>query len=264
MQSGLKDRVALITGASKGIGRATAYALAVEGAHLVICSRNAAELEDAARELRKPGGRVSAVAVDVTEPSGVDELLEAATSAFGRIDVLVNNVGGTPAAKLDTITMDDWRRGFETTFFSAVRLSTLVAPAMVERGGGRIVSVASINARQPDVFFPVYSAAKAALVNFTGVLSQMYSAAGVLSTCVVPGITRTEMTDKNFADAARATGRSIEQVEAALLSRVPSSMNRLGEADEVANAVVFLASDLASWITGTCLTVDGGTVSVLP
>lgn len=264
MLTGLEGRVALVTGASKGIGRAAACAFAAEGADLVICGRDRATLEVTAAELRDSGGQVVAIAADVTQVSGVDGLLDAATSTFGRIDVLVNNVGGTPPAKLDSITMDDWQRGFETTFFSAVRLSTRVAPGMAERGWGRIVSVSSINARQPDVYFPIYSAAKAALVNFTGVLSQTYAGAGVLSTCVIPGITRTEMVDENLAAAAKASGRTVDEVESATLARIPSAMNRLGRPDEVAKAIVFLASDLASWITGASLAVDGGTVRVIP
>jgi 3-oxoacyl-[acyl-carrier protein] reductase len=264
MRTGLHGKVALITGASKGIGRAIAQGFVDEAAHVVICGRRSAELAQAATELRHDGAAVFAVTLDVTEDGAVEDLVGAATAEFGQIDILVNNVGGTPPAKLAALTDADWQAGFETNFFSAVRLATACAPLMAERGWGRIVNIASINARQPDPYFAVYSAAKAALVNYTGTLSKVYAKDGVLSTCVIPGITHTEMIDANIESAAQGSGRTAAEIVSAMLNRVPSDMGRLGEATEIAAVVVFLASELASWITGTSITVDGGTIAVIP
>jgi 3-oxoacyl-[acyl-carrier protein] reductase len=264
MNTGLDRRVALVTGASKGIGRAIAQGLAEEGASLIICGRRDAELQLAADELRETGSKVLASALDITLADSVPKLVEAGNSEFGRIDVLVNNVGGTPPAKLEELSDTDWHVGFETNFFTAVRLTSACAPDMAARGWGRIINIASINARQPDVYFAVYSAAKAALLNFTGTLSSFYAKSGVLSTCVIPGITRSEMVDSNIKSAANASGKSFDEIVSTMLKRVPTAMDRLGEAHEIAAAVVFLASDLASWITGTSLTVDGGTIPVIP
>jgi 3-oxoacyl-[acyl-carrier protein] reductase len=264
MQTGLRGKVALITGASKGIGRATAQGFVDEGANVVICGRRAAELAQAAAELRHDGGEVLAVTLDVTADGAVEELVGAATGEFGHIDIVVNNVGGTPPAKLAALTDADWRAGFETNFFSAVRLASACAPLMAERGWGRIINIASVSARQPDPYFAVYSAAKAELVNYTGTLSKVYAKDGVLSTCVIPGITHSEMIDANIESAAKGSDRSTEEIVSAILTRVPTDMGRLGEAPEIAAVVVFLASELASWITGTSVTVDGGTIAVIP
>lgn len=265
MDLGLTGRVALVTGASAGIGHAVAAALAAEGASLVVCAREPDRLAAAAAELgQQRGVEVVPVACDVTHPDSAPRLLSAAEHAFGRVDVLVNNAGSPVGKRLDSLTDDDWRAAFESNFLSAVRLAQACLPGMRARGWGRIINVASTSARMPDPWFAPYAAAKAALVNFTRTLAAAHSAEGVLSTCVLPGVTRTPGVEANAAAAAAASGRSVDEVLAATTARAPIASGRLGEPHEVAAAVAFLASDAASWITGACLAVDGGTLPVVP
>lgn len=248
MDLGLAGRAAVITGASRGIGRAVAAQLESEGCSVLAVARN-------------PGnGPGVPFAADVTDPDAAPALVAACMERFGRLDVLVNNAGAAAPTRFESLTDDDWRRGFEINFFSAVRMAAAAAPVMRQAGWGRMVHVASVSGREPDSAFAPYSAAKAALLNWSTSLSQAYAADGVLSSCVVPGITLTELVADNAAATADRAGISAEQVMAAQLAHHRVAAGRFGEPDEVAAAVVFLASELAGWITGATLEVDGGTL----
>lgn len=263
MEPCLAGRVAVVTGASKGIGRAIAFELAGAGADLVICARGAAALEAVAEEIRASGRAVEAVSADVSTPAGAALVLEHARARFGRIDVLVNNAGkGTPKRMLE-LTEDDWHASFELNFMSAVRLSLGCVPLMRQRGG-RIINISSRVGRQPDPYFAPYAAAKAALINFTKNLANAFSKDGILSNCIVPGLVRTEAVEEAARASARATGKTVEEVFAATLAKRPIPAGRLGEPADVAGLVVFLASPRASWITGSTFTVDGGIVPTAP
>jgi 3-oxoacyl-[acyl-carrier protein] reductase len=258
------DRVAVVTGASKGIGRAIALELAATGTDLVICARGAAALDAVAEEIRAGGRAVEAVLADVATPAGAALVLERARGRFDRIDVLVNNAGkGTPKRLLD-LDDDDWRASFELNFMSAVRLSLGCVPLMRRQGGGRIINISSRVGRQPDPYFAPYAAAKAALINFTKNLANAFSKDGVLCNCIVPGLVRTEAVEEAARESARATGKTVDEVFAATLARRPIPAGRMGEPADVAGLVVFLASPRASWITGSTFTVDGGIVPTAP
>jgi 3-oxoacyl-[acyl-carrier protein] reductase len=260
----LAGRVALVTGASKGIGREIALELAAAGADLVINARGRAALDTVAAELRALGRQVEAVAADVATPDGALLPVERARAAFGRVDVLVNNAGrGTPKRLLD-LTEADWHASFELNFMSAVRLALACVPLMRAQGGGRIINISSRVGRQPDPYFAPYAAAKAALINFTKSLANAFSKDGILSNCVVPGLVRTEAVLEAARASAAATGKSIDEVLAETLRRRPIPVGRLGEPADVAGLVVFLASPRASWITGSTFTVDGGIVPTAP
>jgi 3-oxoacyl-[acyl-carrier protein] reductase len=264
MAGDLAGRVAVVTGASKGIGLAIARGLAAEGADLVVCARGAERLGEAAAELRGAGRQVEAVAADVATVAGAADVIRGAQARFGRIDVLVNNAGrGTPKKMLD-LTEEDWRASFELNFMSAVRLSLGCVPVMRAQGGGRIINIASRVGRQPDPYFAPYAAAKAALINFTKNLANAFSRDGVLSNCVVPGLVRTEAVEEAARRSAAATGRTVAEVFAATLAKRPIPAGRLGEPEDVAGLVVFLASPRAAWITGSTFTVDGGIVPTAP
>ena len=256
MDLGLRDRAAIVTGASRGIGRHVALALAAEGCRVLLCARDAAALESVAAEV--PGS--VAFPVDVSDEGAADAVVVGCREAFGRVDVLVNNAGGGLPQRLERLTADDWRQGFEVNFFAAARLAVACAPVMRERGWGRIVNVASTYGREPDPLFAPYGAAKAALLNLTKSLSRAFSADGVLTNAVIPGVTLTELVEGNAAAAAERTGTSTDDVMAKMMAKDPVAMGRFGQPDEVAAAVVFLASDAASWITGATLSVDGGTL----
>ena len=260
----LAGRVALVTGASKGIGRAIALELAEAGADLVINARGSAALDAVAAEIRARGRDVEAVPADVATEAGAPLVVERTIARFGRVDVLVNNAGkGSPKRLLD-LTEEDWHASFELNFMSAVRLSLACVPLMRARGGGRIVNISSRVGRQPDPYFAPYAAAKAALINFTKSLANAFSKDGVLANCVVPGLVRTEAVLEAARKSAEATGKTVEEVLAETLRARPIPAGRMGEPADVAGLVVFLASPRASWITGATFTVDGGIVPTVP
>jgi len=250
----LAGRIALVTGASRGIGRAIALELAEAGADLVINARGSAALDAVAAEIR----------ADVATEAAAPLVVERAVARFGRVDVLVNNAGkGSPKRLLD-LTEEDWHASFELNFMSAVRLSLACVPLMRARGGGRIVNISSRVGRQPDPYFAPYAAAKAALINFTKSLANAFSKDGVLANCVVPGLVRTEAVLEAARKSAEATGKTVEEVLAETLRARPIPAGRMGEPADVAGLVVFLASPRASWITGATFTVDGGIVPTVP
>jgi len=204
----LAGRVALVTGASRGIGRAIALELAEAGADLVINARGSAALDAVAAEIRARGRDVEAVPADVATEAGVRLVVEHAVARFGRVDVLVNNAGkGSPKRLLD-LTEEDWHASFELNFMAAVRLSLACVPLMRTHGGGRIVNISSRVGRQPDPYFAPYAAAKAALINFTKSLANAFSKDGVLANCVVPGLVRTEAVEEAARKSAEATGKT--------------------------------------------------------
>ncbi len=260
----LSGRTAVVTGASKGIGRAIALELAGGGADVVVNARGEVELAAIAEEIRARGRAVEPVAADVSTPAGVARVLERARERFGRVDVLVNNAGkGSPKRMLD-LSDEDWQASFDLNLMSAVRLSLGCVPMMRALGGGRIINIASRVGRQPDPYFAPYAAAKAALINFTKNLANAFSKDGILSNCIVPGLVRTEAVEEAARRSAEATGKTIDEVFAATLQKRPIPAGRMGEPADVAGLVVFLASSRASWITGATFTVDGGIVPTAP
>ncbi|HEY6532462.1 MAG TPA: SDR family NAD(P)-dependent oxidoreductase [Acidimicrobiales bacterium] len=258
---GVNDRVVVVTGASKGIGRAAALQFAQEGAHLVLNARGADDLDRVADEARGHGGRVVTAVADLADDAGAARVAEVALAEFDRIDVLVNNVGGGGDPKrILKLSASDWQDGFERNFFSSVRATAACLPSMLDQGWGRIVHVASTYGIEPGPFFGPYSAAKAALLNYSKNVARAYSAQGVLSNCVVPGVTITPRVAETAAAAAEAQDATPDEVMAKMMERDPVAIGRFGEPDEVAAAIVFLASGAASWITGAALAVDGGTL----
>jgi 3-oxoacyl-[acyl-carrier protein] reductase len=253
---GLDGRVAIVTGASSGIGRAIALALAAEGCDVVLTARTKDALEAVIDELPpRSSGRI--VVGDVRDPATVDRLL-AAAHEFGRLDILVNNAGRADAKRLETLTDDDWADAFDLLLFAAVRVSAACVPTMRAAGWGRIVNVASTFGHEPNPWFAPYSAAKAALINLTRTYGRVYTPDGVLTSCLVPGITETEIVARNTANAAAAAGVDEDEIVRRLLAKDPIPAGRFARVEEVAAAAVFLASERASMITGSGLVVDGG------
>jgi 3-oxoacyl-[acyl-carrier protein] reductase len=261
---GLKDRVAIVTGGSQGIGRSIARRLADEGAQVVLCARRPAGLDATVDEITASGGTALAIVADVTNAVDCTAVVERTLERFDRVDVLVNNVGkGSPKPLLD-LTDDDWRQSLELNLLGAVRLSSRCLPHMRRNHWGRIVNISSRVGREPDPYFAPYAAAKAALINYSKSLANAFSGENVLTNCIVPGLIRSEAVDQAAQNSAEATAQTVESVMAEMLRRRPIPAGRLGEPDDVAGLVAFLASDLASWITGACISVDGGMVRSAP
>lgn len=255
----LKDKIAVVTGGSKGIGLATARALALEGARVVVGSRRpSAELV----ELGTAYG-VEAVEVDLATPDGPGRLVQQAVDLHGGVDILVNNVGvSEPASSIVEITDEHWQRIMDITFFSAVRAARAAIPVMLAAGGGAIVNISSLNARLAMPFIAPYCAAKAALTNLGTALSEEFAPQGIRVNTVSPGPVRTPMwtAPGAFADlmAAQAGTSAAEFMDRVLPESMNVTTGRISEPQEVADVVLFLASARARNITGADYVVDGG------
>ncbi len=257
MDLGIGGRAAIVTGASRGIGRATANLLATEGAHVLLCGRDSDALQVVAQEI---GHDATPFIVDVEAPAAAEAIVAECQRVFGRIDILINNAGGTSAQFLKDLVADDWQNAFDRNFFSAARLAVAAANAMRPGGWGRLVHVSSIDGIEADKTFAAYSAAKAAMLNLSKSLSQEYARDGVLSNCVVPGITITESVLDNAAAAAERSGDTVDEVMTRMLERMRVAQRRMAQPNEIADAIVFLSSERASFITGAALAIDGGTL----
>jgi 3-oxoacyl-[acyl-carrier protein] reductase len=248
-------KTALVTGGSAGIGRQIVLELAAAGARVLATARRPEPLQELAAA---SAGQIQVLTADLTLPDGQQRTLTEAQERFGVIDILVNNIGGGTAKPLLSLTPDDWAAGFARNLTPAVTLTTALAPAMVERGWGRIVNIASTVAREPDPIFAPYSAAKAALVNFTQAAARTLAPHGVGVNCVIPGLIRTESTQRNADASAQARNITTEEVMRRMLAKHPIPAGRLGSVEDVAAAVMFLVGPGGDWIHGACLAVDGG------
>ncbi|WP_405914804.1 SDR family NAD(P)-dependent oxidoreductase [Streptomyces sp. NBC_00728] len=264
MELHLKGKVAVVTGASKGIGLAVVEGLVREGAKVVAGSRTSTPELDALAA----GHDVTVVSVDLSTAEGPETLVRAAVERHGRIDILVNNVGAAePRESFLKVTDEDWQNVFGLTFFSAVRATRAALPHLIEAEEASIVNVSSINAQLPFPMVVDYSAAKAALTNLNKTLSEEFAPQGVRVNAVSPGPVRTPFwtAPGGFADAtAAAAGVTAQE---ALDVVVPQSMGiasgRITEAREVADLTLFLASPVASNITGAEIVIDGGQIKTL-
>ena len=250
----LASKKALVTGASRGIGRAIALAYADAGADVAVLARSDAELEEVATQIREMGRIGVALACDVTRPEDIKAAVGGAIEALGGVDVLVNNAGGPlfNAPFLD-IRSDGWRRAMDLNFLSVVGFCQTVGAHMVEQGSGSVINVDSIGADHPAPLVTPYCASKAAVVNLTAALAQEWGGHGVRVNAVSPGWVRTEI---NRAVYER------EEVANAIARRVP--LRRWGEPEDVVGVAVWLASDASAYVTGAHIPVDGGVGVVAP
>ncbi|HLW69667.1 MAG TPA: glucose 1-dehydrogenase [Candidatus Binataceae bacterium] len=249
MDLDLNGKVAMLTGASRGLGRAMARALAAEGVRISICARGGEALEAAAAELKTAGASVLAQAADVNDRGAMETWTAATVSEFGGVDILINNAGGAKVGTLKQLDEEAWRQAFELNFFSTVRLSRLCAAAMEKRGGGSIINISSVYGREAGG--PIsYNSSKAAMISFTKGLARELAPKNVRVNSIAPGsILYPGGTWENVFKANPGFEQDF------LSHEFPAG--RLGRPEEVAYAVVMLASPRASWITGACVPVDG-------
>jgi 3-oxoacyl-[acyl-carrier protein] reductase len=264
MDLGLRDRACIVTGASRGVGRATALLLASEGAAVLLVGRDADALGDARAACRAAGGRAETVAVDVTSASAPGLLAAACDAAFGRIDALVNGAGATRARPHDELSDEEWQAQWELHVMAPMRLMRLLAPRMAEAGWGRIVNVSSSSGKRPSGTNMAYGVTKAAVLSLSRAFADIYAAQGVLVNAVAPGPLDGSLwtAPGGLADQlAERRGTTREQVLADTAARIPRG--RLGTEQEIASVIVFLCSEAAANVAGAAWSVDGGTVPVI-
>ena len=257
MDTGLKNRVAIVAASSQGIGRATAEAFAAEGCRIAMCARNAQNLQKAAEAIKsRYGVDVLTQAFDVTDAVAVHSFVEAVASKFGAADICVTNAGGPPAKGFLAATLDDWHKAVEANFLSTVYFAREVIPHMQRNRWGRIVTITSVTTKQPIADLVLSNAVRAAVVGLVRSLANEFGKDGILVNNVAPGYTVTDRLKDLAKLRAAAMGESEEEICAGWSAEVP--VKRLGNPAEVANAIVWLASDRASYVTGQTILVDGG------
>lgn len=257
METGLKGRVALIEGASQGMGRATAYAFAAEGTHLALCARNTQALAELAATLRvQYGVDVYTEALDVSDTSAVNSFVSNVAEHFKRIDIAVANAGGPPPKGFLNTSDDDWYRAFALNLHSAVALARAVIPHMQKRCWGRIITISSITVRQPQPDLVLSNAIRAGVMGLVRTLATDFGKDGILVNNVAPGYIATDRIRELTARRADETGQSIDEIEKVWTKQIPIA--RLGRPQEIADTIVWLASERASFVTGQTILVDGG------
>ncbi len=257
METGLHGRVAIVAASSQGIGRATAKALAAEGCRLAMCSRNETSLARAAEEICSAHPiEMFAQPVDVTNPRAVRGFVASVAERFGQIDICVANAGGPPARGFLETSPDDWRRAFELNLLSTVGLAQTAIPYMQKRHWGRIIVISSVAVKQPVPDLVLSNAVRGGVLGLVRSLANEFGKDGILVNNVAPGYTATERLLTLAAARAKITGRPEKEFLDAWSAESP--IGRLGLPEEVADAIVWLASERASFITGQTILVDGG------
>ncbi len=257
METGLKNRTALITGASQGLGRATALAFAAEGAKLAICARNKQTLDTLAAEIRHGFGvEVYAAELDVRDGAATEEFVNETARLFGRLDICVTNAGGPPAKSFLETTDEDWDDAFRLNLRSAATLARAVIPIMQRCRWGRIVTISSITVKQPQPQLILSNAIRTGVMGLVRSLANEFAKDGILVNNVAPGYTATDRLNEVSARRAADAGKTQQQIEQTWIDEIP--LSRLGKPEEVADTIVWLASERASFITGQTILVDGG------
>jgi 3-oxoacyl-[acyl-carrier protein] reductase len=257
MDTGLKNRVAIVAASSQGIGRATAEAFAAEGCRVAMCARNATALQAAADRIRQQYSvEVLAEPLDVTDADAVHRFVDAVVAKFGKADICVTNAGGPPAKGFLAASLEEWRSAVDLNFLSTVYFAREVIPHMQRKGWGRIITITSITTKQPVADLVLSNAVRAAVVGLVKSLANEFGRDGILVNNVGPGYTATDRLKELARSRSAALGKSEKETFEAWAAAAP--LQRLGEPREVAETIVWLASERASYITGQTVLVDGG------
>jgi len=262
MNLGLKDRVAIVTGSSRGIGKAIALGLSQEGAKVTICARNDAELMTAAKEIQsQTNNEILPITADLTNREDIDKLVAKAFSHFGRIEILINNTGGPPSTTFLQTSDQHWQDACNTLLMSVVHACRAVIPHMQRARWGRIINMTSFVVKQPSDKLVLSNAVRAGILGLSKTLSNELASDGILVNAVCPGWTLTRRVEELANDRAKAENRTPAEIVEGWESQIP--LRRLAQPGEIADLVVFLASERASYITGAVIQVDGGVIKGL-
>ena len=262
MELGLKGKRAIVMAASRGLGYASALGLAREGCRLIICSRDQARIEAAAEAIRKEtGADVKALVADVSSGSEAKRLVDAAVSAYGGLEIVVHNAGGPPAGETLQMTDEQWQKAFEQNLLSFTRIVGAAALEMKKAGYGRVLTIASSSIKQPIPNLALSNALRAGVWGIAKTMSRELAPQGILVNVIAPGRIDTERIAELDQANAQKSGKSVEDVRKASIGTIP--LGRLGRPEELANLVVFLASQAGSYITGQAITVDGAAGTAL-
>lgn len=257
MELGLKDKVAIVAASSLGIGRATAEAFAAEGCKVAMCARNEPALAASAEKIRKQySTEVFHLALDVTDADAVRGFVEAVVAKFGAADICVTNAGGPPAKGFLAVSVDDWRKAVDANFMSTVYFAREVIPHMQRRRWGRIITITSITTKQPVADLVLSNAVRAAVVGLVKSLANEFGKDGILVNNVGPGFTATDRLKELAKSRSKASGITEKDLFDGWAA--DAALRRLGEPREVADTIVWLASERASYVTGQTVLVDGG------
>lgn len=249
-------RVALVCAASRGLGRASAEALARDGVRVAICARGRAALEETAAAIASAGGHALALEADLRRADDVTRVVQETVKAFGGLDILVTNTGGPPSGPFMSIDERAWTDAIDSLLLSVVRLCRAAIPHMQARGGGRIINITSITVKQPVEGLVLSNALRSAVASLAKTLSVELAPQGILVNCVAPGYTRTDRVIELAGQTAAREGTTPDVIQQRTVAKIP--LGRMGEPFEFAEVVRFLASPAASYVTGVTIPVDGG------
>ncbi len=257
MELGLKGKVVAVTGGSEGIGRAVVRRFVAEGAKVAFCARRKEALDKLAGEMRAVGGDVMCLAGDASKAGEMEAFIEATVKHFGRVDVVVNNAGGSGQSPFASVLDDAWQNDINIKVFAQIRTARAAVPHMKKQGGGRIINLNMVGAKQPGAAMFPTTVSRAAGLALTKGLSKEVAADNILVNAVAVGKIKSEGQERG----AVRNKITVEEHYARNSKSIP--MGRMGESEEVANVIAFLASDAASYVTGTCIHVDGGISGVM-
>ncbi len=269
MDLGLGGKACVVTGAGRGIGRATAIQLCEAGAQVLLVARTEPELRAAAEECGRRGatanGRAAYLACDVTDADAVERIAAEAGERFGQVDVLVNNAGTATWRDLDDVSEEDWYAAWELNVMAPLRLIKATAPAMADRGWGRIVNVSSSAGKRPSQQIGEYSVAKAAELSLSRLYADRYASSGVMINAICPGPVASElwMAPGGLLDQSRELYGHADREQALEATSSSRPLGRLAEVEEIASAIAFLCSERSSYVSGAAWSVDGGSVQVI-